>query len=140
MLILECSQGCYGRTDGRQRYYIPSQLRWRGDNNQNFHRKISSPTFSSHLLSTYLNQFGRNFSTSKFECAYKSINLLGSIFSLPSFRLVCEYNLYTVCKSLKETKQFLQITGLRGCFVSTHCLKNLTRLRGVLFPPIVLRT
>jgi len=33
MLILECSQGCYGRTDGRQRYYIPSQLRWRGDNN-----------------------------------------------------------------------------------------------------------
>jgi len=33
MLILECSQGCYGRTDGRKRYYIPSQLRWRGDNN-----------------------------------------------------------------------------------------------------------
>ena len=45
MLILECSQGCYGRTDGRkegrkegridgrQRYYIPSQLCWRGDNN-----------------------------------------------------------------------------------------------------------
>ena len=32
MLILECSQGCYGRTDGRKRYYIPSQLRWRGDN------------------------------------------------------------------------------------------------------------
>ena len=31
MLILECSQGCYGRTDGRQRYYIPSQLCWRGD-------------------------------------------------------------------------------------------------------------
>ena len=35
MLILECSQGCYGRTeerkDGWQRYYIPSQHRWRGD-------------------------------------------------------------------------------------------------------------
>jgi hypothetical protein len=29
MLILECSQGCYGRT----RYYIPSQLSWRGDKN-----------------------------------------------------------------------------------------------------------
>jgi hypothetical protein len=28
MLILEWSQGCYGRTDGRKRYYIP----WRGDN------------------------------------------------------------------------------------------------------------
>ena len=30
MLILECSQGCYGRTEGRWRYYIynPSQLRW----------------------------------------------------------------------------------------------------------------
>jgi hypothetical protein len=28
MLILECSQGCYGR----KRYYIPSQLCWRGDN------------------------------------------------------------------------------------------------------------
>ena len=35
MLILEWSQGCYGRTDGRQRYYIPLQLRWRGDNNLN---------------------------------------------------------------------------------------------------------
>jgi hypothetical protein len=36
MLILECSQGCYerteGMTDGWTRYYIPSQLRWRGDN------------------------------------------------------------------------------------------------------------
>ena len=32
MLILECSQGCYGRTDGWKHYYIPSQLRWRGDN------------------------------------------------------------------------------------------------------------
>ena len=32
MLILEWSQGCYGRTDGWQCYYIPSQLRWRGDN------------------------------------------------------------------------------------------------------------
>jgi hypothetical protein len=34
MLIIECSQGCYGRTDGRnegrKRYYIPSQPRWRG--------------------------------------------------------------------------------------------------------------
>ena len=30
MLILECSQGCDGR---RKRYYIPSQLRWRGDKN-----------------------------------------------------------------------------------------------------------
>ena len=32
MLILECSQGCYGRTDGSFKSYIPSQLRWRGDN------------------------------------------------------------------------------------------------------------
>ena len=36
MLILDCSQGYYGRTDGRTdgryRYYIPSKLRWRGDN------------------------------------------------------------------------------------------------------------
>jgi hypothetical protein len=31
MLILECSQGCYGRTEGRTRYYIPSQLHWQGD-------------------------------------------------------------------------------------------------------------
>jgi hypothetical protein len=37
ILILESSQGCYGRkegrTDGRKRYYIPSQLRWWGDKN-----------------------------------------------------------------------------------------------------------
>ena len=34
ILILECSQGCDGRTEGRTwRYYIPSQLRWPGDNN-----------------------------------------------------------------------------------------------------------
>jgi hypothetical protein len=31
MLILEYSQGCYGRKDGRKHYYIPSQLRWQGD-------------------------------------------------------------------------------------------------------------
>ena len=42
MLILQCSQGCYGRTDGRTdgrkegrtdgSVTIPSQLRWRGNN------------------------------------------------------------------------------------------------------------
>ena len=43
MLILECSQGCYGRTDGRttegrtngrKLYYIPSQRSWRGENKE----------------------------------------------------------------------------------------------------------
>ena len=33
MLILECSQRCYGRTHDSVTIYIPSQLHWRGDNN-----------------------------------------------------------------------------------------------------------
>ena len=54
MLILECSQGGYGRTEGRKEgrtvallLYIPSQLRWRGDNNDSSEKVLVFPNLIS---------------------------------------------------------------------------------------------
>ena len=43
MLILECSQGCDGRTEGS--ITIPLQLRWREDNNSLEHVVTSEKIF-----------------------------------------------------------------------------------------------
>ena len=61
MLSVEWSQGCYGRTDGQSRYYIPiANFVSRGDNN--FEKKVSSLALdilkvrSIRLLAKFLDQ------------------------------------------------------------------------------------